>query len=181
DRCRRGGCNPFATPGKAEPLAGRCLDAYALDADPGQVGDVGAHAVAVLSDARGFAHDREVEMRDAAAARSYALNGESEKTIGRGTSPLRVAGRKVRANISVGKGAEDRIGERMKRDIGVGVTGERVAVRNADSTKGDVVARAKRVDVQTRSSPHVTKGGRLDRFRAREVRRRCEFDVARLT
>ena len=75
------------------------------------------------SDARGFAHDSGVEVRDQTRSRAHALAGESEKAVGRCSAPLRVARRKVRSDIAVGERAEERVDQRMKHDVGVGMSG----------------------------------------------------------
>ena len=49
---------------------------------PGKPGDVRPHRVAVRADARGFANDGEIEMRDAAAARAHALDRKGKKAVG---------------------------------------------------------------------------------------------------
>ena len=85
-----------------------------------------AHGVAMRPDPRRLAHDGEIEMRDAAAARGDALDREGEEAVGRGAAPLRIAGRKMRADVAVGQRAEDGVGQRMQRDVGVGMADQRL-------------------------------------------------------
>ena len=85
-----------------------------LDVDAGKLGDVGAHGVAMRADARGLAHDGDVEMGDAAAARVEALDREGEEPVGGGIAPLRIAGREMHADIAIGQRAEDGVGQRMQ-------------------------------------------------------------------
>ena len=67
---------------------------------------------------------RQIEMGDAAAARGHALDGELQEAVGRRAAPLRIARRKMRADVAVGERAEDGVGQRMQTDIGVGMAGE---------------------------------------------------------
>ena len=60
-------------------------------------------------------------MRDDAAQRPHAPHRVVEKDLGIGAAPLRIAGRKMRADIAVADRAEHRVGDRMQRDIGVGM------------------------------------------------------------
>ena len=89
-----------------------------------------------------------------------ALDGECEEAVGRGAAPLRIAGRKMRADVAVGERAEDRVGERMQRDVGVGMAGERVRVRDAHAAERDMVAGAERVHVDAGAGAHVAERGR---------------------
>ena len=81
------------------------------------------------ADARRLAHDGDVEMGDAAAARAHALDREGEEAVGRGAAPLRIARRKMHADVAFGERAEDRVDQRMQRHVGVGMAGD--AARHA--------------------------------------------------
>ena len=60
-----------------------------------------------------------------------ALDREGQKAVGGGAAPLRIAGRKMRADVAVGQRAENGVGQRMQRHVGVGMAGERCVVRDA--------------------------------------------------
>ena len=83
-----------------------------------------AHGVAMRADARRLAHDGDVEMRDAAAALGHALDREFQELIGRRAAPARIARREMLADVAVGERAEDRVDQRMQRDVGVGMAGQ---------------------------------------------------------
>ena len=95
--------------------------------DAGDLGDARAHGVAVRADARRLAHHGDVEMRDPPAARAHALDRERQEPVGGGAAPLRIAGRKVHADVAVGERAEDRVDQRVQHDVGVGMAGRRRA------------------------------------------------------
>ena len=128
-----------------------------------------AHGVAVRSNARRLAHNGHVEMRDHAGARAHALAGEGEKALGRGAAPLRIARRKVRADVAVGKRAEDGVDERVQRDVGVGMSGEPARMRDAHAAEHDVIAVGEGVNVETVSRAHVGKRGRAQDFSANKI------------
>src|SRR5258705_13860401 len=81
--CRIGkGHDAFAATREAHGLAGGGFHRNSIDVDLGDFGDARAHGVAVWSNARRFAHDRYVKMRDPAAPRLHAINRKSEETVG---------------------------------------------------------------------------------------------------
>src|SRR5262249_42664447 len=80
---RRGGHGgETLTPaGEAELFAGGRLDADPVDRDAGDLGGARPHRVAMRAELGGLAHDGEVEMHDAAAARPHALDREPEEAV----------------------------------------------------------------------------------------------------
>ena len=123
-RRRRQASDPFGAAGEAELLAGRRLDRDPAGVDAGDLGDPGAHRLAVRPDLRRFADQRRVEMDDGAAARPHPLRRVGEKDLRRRALPLRVGGREVLADVAIGEGAVERVGERVERDVGVGMAAE---------------------------------------------------------
>ena len=74
-----------------------------------------------------LAHDVDIDMREAAAARAQAIERKGQKAVGGGAFPLRVCRRKMHADIAIGERAEDGVGQRVQHDVGVGMAGERLA------------------------------------------------------
>ena len=122
-----------------------------LDVDAGDLGDARAHGVAMRADARRLADDVDVEMGDAAAARAHALDREGEEAIGGGAAPLRIARRKVHADVAVGERAQDGVDQRMQHHVGVGMPGQALRVRDAHAAERDVIAGAERRARRSRS------------------------------
>ena len=87
----------------------------------------------------------------------------------------------MRANVAVGERAQDRIGERVKRNVGVGVAGESAIARNSDAPQGDVITWPKGMHVKARARAHVTERSSLDGFCACKIVRCGELDIAWLT
>src|SRR3954467_13578 len=116
DGSGRSGSDAFLAAGEAEPFAGRRLDGDARDIDPRYLGDAGAHDVAQRSNFRALADHRDFEIGNPAAARGDAVDGVFEKLIGCRALPLRIARRKVGADIAVRQRAEDGIDQRMQAD-----------------------------------------------------------------
>src|SRR3990167_8752798 len=103
--CRRPRCDPFAAAGKAQPL-GRCgLHTNPFERNRKDFGNARPHRGAVRADLRGLGDNGQVDMIDAAAARRHALGRESEEAVRSGAAPLRIARRKMIANIAVGERA----------------------------------------------------------------------------
>src|SRR5260221_13905721 len=105
----------------------------------------------MFADAGSLAHDRQVEMSNAAVTCVHTVDRESEKAVGGCAAPLRVAGRKMRADVAIGQRAEDCIGEPMPRHVGIGMAGWGVPGRDANSAKRDVVAGPESMHIQARS------------------------------
>ena len=71
-----------------------------------------------------------VEMDDDAAARGDPPGGVRQEPIGGCAFPLRVGGREMRADVAVGERAEDRVGQGVQPDVGVGVADEAAIMRD---------------------------------------------------
>ena len=158
---------PSPRPVKPSLLAGRRLHRHAIERKAGKLGDLGAHGVAVRPDLGRLAHQRQVEMGDAPAARFHALDREGEEPVGGRALPLRIAGREMRADIAVGQRAENGVGQRVQAHIGVGMAGELVRVRDAHAAQHDMIAGREGVHVDAGAGAHVAKLGELRRLRAR--------------
>ncbi len=78
------------------------------------------------------------------------------------------------------KRTEDGVGERMQHDVGVGMTGERLRMRDADAAERDVIAGTEGVHVDAGAGAHVAKRRKLHGFGAREIVRVGDLDVAGL-
>ena len=71
----------------------------------------------------------------------------------------------MRADVAVGERAVDRVGERVQRDVRVGVAAERLRVRHADAAKPDMVAGREGVHVETLADAGLARRAREPRFR----------------
>ena len=132
------------------------------------------------TDARCFAHECEVEVRDAAAARPHPLRRERKETVGRCAAPLRVGRRKMRPDVAVGERAEHRVRQRVEAHVGIGVTGEAVFVCDLHARQHHVVAGRESVDIESGAGADVGKRLGLFCLEARKIFRRRELEVARL-
>ncbi len=86
-----------------------------------------AHGIAQRADFRPLADHGDFEIGDASAARGDALDRVFQEAVGGGAFPLRIAGRKMRADIAIGQRAQDGVDQRMQADIAVGM-GEKALV-----------------------------------------------------
>lgn len=68
---------------------------------------------------RRLTDDGRVEMGDQAAPLRNALDRVPEKNVRRGALPALIRRREVGANVSIGDGSKDSVGQRMKKNIGV--------------------------------------------------------------
>src|SRR3546814_15486672 len=56
--------------------------------------------------------------------------GEGEEAVRRRAAPLRIARREMVADVAVGKAAKDRVGQRVKRDIGIAMALKSMTMRD---------------------------------------------------
>src|SRR5262249_45181317 len=100
----------FAAPGETELLAGGRLPSHPRHRNAGDLGDPGAHGVAMRANARRLAHDSDVEMGNAPATRLDPLDREGKEAVGRSAAPLRIARREVHADVAFAERAQNGIG-----------------------------------------------------------------------
>ena len=120
-----------------------------------QLGDAPAHGVAVRGDLRGLAEHGDVDVADRAAACAYKSNGLAQEDGGGGALPARVRVGEMLADVARADGAEQRVGERVQGDVGVGMALQGVRVGDPDAAQPDVVAGDQPVHVEALSGAHV--------------------------
>src|SRR6476659_6941807 len=141
------GGDAFAAAGKAQAFG-----CGGLDADPGGIEfqdlrDPGLHRVAMRPDFGPFADDGDIDMIDDAAPGRHQGRGVVEELPGRRAAPTLIGWREMLADIAFADTAEQRIGDGMQSDIGVGMTFQAVTVREFDAAQPDVIAILELVNV----------------------------------
>src|SRR4051794_37818082 len=111
----------FLAAGKPEPFAGGGLHRDARQSKTSDLRDPRAHGFAQGADLRPLAYQRDVEMSDAPAARGNAVDGIFQEAVGRSILPLRIARRKMRADVAVRQRAQNGIDQRVQPDVAVGM------------------------------------------------------------
>src|SRR3546814_5965769 len=81
------------------------------------------------------------------SARGDAVGGKGEEAMRGGAAPLRVARREMVADIAIGERAENRIGDRMERDVGIAMALQSMTMGDFDPTDPQRPARPKAGDV----------------------------------
>ena len=142
----------LASPGEPEPVRGRGPhgDAVGLDADG--PGEARAHLVPVRSDARFLADEHAVGVHELPAGILDALVGDAEEVERRGALPLRLAGREERADVLQAGSAEQRVDERVREHVAVGVADEPARVLDPDTAEDERDAFGQ--DVRVDADPH---------------------------
>ena len=111
----------------------------------------------------------------------HALDREGEEPVGGGAAPFLVARRKMHADVAVGERAEDRVGQRMQRDVGIGMAGKLAVVRNLHAAEPDMVAAGvEGVDVIADAGADVGERRLRVALGAGEILRRGHLHVAAL-
>ena len=114
-----------------------------------------AHGVAVRRDLGRLAQEGHVDVGDGAAARAHAPGRVGQEQVRGRALPARIGVGEMLADVAVADGAEQRIGERVQADVGVGVALQRVGVRNPDAAQPDVIAWREAVHVEALAGAHV--------------------------
>ena len=86
--------------------------------------------------------------------------GVAQELVGRGAPPLRVARRKMLADIAGADCAQQRVGQGVKTDIGVRMADKALVVCDPDAANHHMVARSESVRVETLADPHIARSGR---------------------
>src|SRR3984957_6207830 len=139
--------NAFLASGKAEPFAGGRFHGDARNVQRGDLGDARAHGIAQRADLGALADQRHLEIGDAAAARGDPIDRVFQEAVGRRALPPRIAGWKMRTDISVRERAEKGVDQRMQADIAVGMGEKAAGVRYVDAANHHMIAVAEGVDV----------------------------------
>ena len=89
---------------------------------------------------------------------------------------LALAGLLEPADIAQGGGAQQRVGQRMQRHVGVGMPLQRAIVRQLEAAQPDAVAarRGESVHVETLADPQVAQAGQLVEI---DTRSRCRYKL----
>src|SRR5215212_2255920 len=128
DGCARHRGNALLAAGKSKPFAGGRFHRDPRDRQSGDLSDALSHGVSVRADFRALANHRYVEMGNPAAARADPIDRVFQEFIGWGAFPLRIAWRKMRTDVAVRQCAQDRIDQRVKTDVAVGMREKTAAV-----------------------------------------------------
>src|SRR5688572_20976932 len=98
-------------------------------------------------DLRRLANECEVDVTDGEPGFTRQPDGMFDEARRGRAAPLRVARRKVQADVTCASGAENGIDDRVQTDIGVAVAGEAALVRDAHAAQPQLLAVREAVDV----------------------------------
>ena len=167
----------LAAAGEAQAIGRRGFDADPVSGDVEECGDVSNHRRAVRADFRAFADDRHIDGSHDAAACANKIGGVAQKLAGRSAAPVRVAWRKMLADVPGANRAKHGVGQRMEPDISVGMSDETRIMRDADPANDDLVAGTKGVDIETLSDAHITKPRRKKTLGSSKILGGCDFQI----
>ena len=154
------GGDAFAAADEAEPFHRRRFDADARCFDAENAGHRFPHGKPVRADLRRLAQERHVDIRDAPAEGGNAICGVGEEDTRCRAAPGGLARREVLADVAVADGAEQRVGECMQPDIGVGMPLEAMGVGDLHAAQPHVVAFGKAVHVEAGAVARLQQRGR---------------------
>ena len=161
---------PSPRPVKPRPLRGRRLDADPVRLDPGdarRAPRASRRRAGRSSAPRRPACSRGgVTAKPRAAARSTALRRKISEAA---PCQARVRGREPLADVALGQRAEDRVGQRVHADVGVGMADQAAVERDGDAAEHHPVARAEGVHVEAVAGADVHRSLRRSASRPREV------------
>ena len=123
----------------------------------------------------GFLADKgEVDIADPVSCLAHQFDGVEQELVAAGALPLRIARRKMVADVAAGNRAEKRIDNGMECDVSIAMAGQALVVLDPNAAEPQFLASDKPMHVKTHSSPYV---GSL----AHEILRKCQFFQALVT
>src|SRR6185437_9970071 len=132
-----------------EPFGGGRLDANAGRCNAENLRNACDHCRALRADARCLADDRHIDMDDAAARLTHEIGGMTEKEMRGRVAPACIARREMHADVAGAERAQNRIGQGMQPDIGVGMADEALAMRELQPAQPEVIAGPEGMDIET--------------------------------
>ena len=117
-----------------------------------QLGDPGGHGCAVRADPRLLADQRDVDMLDAAARGRDKVTGVRQKDGRIGARPARLARGEMAADVAGADGAEQRVGQRVQADVGIGMAEQAERAGDADAEQDDAIAGRQPMHVEAEAS-----------------------------
>ncbi len=91
--------------------------------------------------------------------RADQIGGVAQELVGGRTAPARITRRKMHTDIAGPDRAQQRVGQCMEPDIGVGMTDETCPVRDLDPANEYPIARPESMDVEALTNPHIAQPG----------------------
>ena len=88
-------------------------------------------------------------------ARAPGAAASREEEVRRRAFPARIGVGEMLADVAVADGAEQRVGQRVQRHVGVGMAFERVRVGDSDAAQPDMVAGDQAMHVEALPGAHV--------------------------
>jgi hypothetical protein len=159
-------------------LLGRCrLDRDAIHLDAQQFGQTGAHGGGLRPDLGSFADQRHIGMGDGKSPRGGPVDGMGQEDMAFRALPLRVAGREMRADIALGQGAIDRIGQRVQTHIRIRMSLQATVMRHGHAAQHHVIAGAETMHVKAVAGADIHVCPFEDTGRAVEIARCRDLEV----
>src|SRR4051812_14061148 len=148
DRGGRHTGDSFAAAHEAESFVRPELDADLTAVETGGCGQLLAHPVAVGTQSRRLAHDRGVDRADRVATLGELVADDGQQLDTARILPLRLGVREVVADVSERGGAEQRVHDRVRDDVGVRVAGQPSVRQDGHATEHQLAAFLETVDVE---------------------------------
>ena len=112
----------FPAAGKAEPLGGGGLDADPARAKAQATAQVLLHGLHMRAQLGRLAHHRDVDIGDVISGLAHQVAGVGEQLQAAGVFVARIMVRKVRAQVSQGRGPQQGVDDSMGQHVGVRVS-----------------------------------------------------------
>src|SRR2546429_8587418 len=101
--------------------------------------------------------------------------------MGGGAALLGIGRGKMNTDIAVGECPEDGVDERVKNDVGVGMSGQSTPMRDAHAAEHNMIAVAELVDIEAKTGAHIAQGCETGRLGAHEIVVGGEFHISGFT
>ena len=140
---------------RTESLGRRGLDVDAVRLDAEILRDVLRHLRAVRAESRRLREHGEVRVDETPAVLVQQARAVPDELPAVGTLPARVAVGKMLADVAEAERPEQRVAQRVQRDVAIGMRAHPAHVRNAHAAQHHVIAGLESVHVVAGTHPHV--------------------------
>jgi len=142
------GGDAFSPPWEPEFFGRGSLDADLTDLDAQGLRDVGAHRFDMRTDAGTLANHRTLDIADFVTRFADDFPHTLQQLQGVGTFPSFVGVGEVHADVARADRTEKRIGDRVEKDIGIGMAEEPFFMRDVDTPEDALAAIDELVDIE---------------------------------
>lgn len=140
---------------EAQMLSGGGLYAHLVDVDTHSTGQVLAHLIAERRELGGLRRNNAIDIDDIETEFAHVVRNARQQHHGIGTRIRRVGIGEQFADIARTRSTEQRVGNGMRKHVGIGMSQKPLMVRNIDTTQNKLAALRECVHIEAEAYAHI--------------------------